>query len=123
VCWRWQLCRRSCNIDRMVRWSALAALGALTPVERELTVRSREYGVPIRGVVPPTQTQWGLYCAALRLFTAVALVAVLSICAVVDQRINLLGGAALALALLWIAMRRTWVVWLVASVMLQQYLL
>ena len=95
----------------------------MTPVERELKVRSREYGVPVRGVVPQTQTEWGLYCAALRLSTAAAVVAVLAIYLIQAHRISVVGGAALALAVLWIAMRKRWMVWLTAAAMLlQQYL-
>jgi hypothetical protein len=105
----------------MANWSVLAGLGAMTPVERELEVRS---GVPIRGVAPQTQTQWGVYCAALRMSTAVAVVTVLAVYLFLAHRINLLGGAALAVVVLWIAMRRTWMVWLTAAAMLlQQYLL
>jgi hypothetical protein len=112
------------NIPRMPISSAFAKLSAGTPVERDLKMRSRECGVPVRGAAPATRTQWNLYCSALRLWTAVAVVIALLVYSYLGQGIGLLGGAALAAGVIWIALRRSWLVWIAAgALLLQQYLI
>jgi hypothetical protein len=108
----------------MATRNALAELSMLPPIERELQMRSRECGIPIRGTEPPTRTQWNSYCSALRAWTRVAIVIALLGFAYLGHSISPFGGAALALCVVWIAVRSRWMLWIAAiGLLLQQYLL
>lgn len=100
--------------------SSITGLSSAAPVERELTIRSMECGIPVRSATPASRTHWALYCSALRHCTAAAIVAALLISAYLGQRYDLAGTAVLATAVIWLALRRTWVVWLAAGALLIQ---
>jgi hypothetical protein len=100
--------------------SSLTEVGTAAPIERELTIRGMECGVPVRSAVPASRSHWALYCSALRQSTAVGVVAALLISAYLGQRYDVAGTAVLAGAVIWLALRRAWVVWIAAGALLIQ---